>query len=100
MHIRPLTYPEHPSQGQTIVLIGSRWHPSSREQLRLLESAGCLAYLVENPDSLQPRWFVNVQEIRVMLSPSATPEMIHAVEERLAIFVRADCQGMLAGLAC
>jgi 4-hydroxy-3-methylbut-2-enyl diphosphate reductase IspH len=83
MNIRRLSYPERPTRGQTVILVGNRLLPACREQLRLLEGAGCTAYLVEGAANLQSRWLLNLEEVRLMVSSSATPEMVSSVEERL-----------------
>jgi len=88
-----------PQCAQTVILIGSKTSDHLRELIRIAEFKGRAAYRIETASELQPRWFVGVEEVGVVVGAANLEKVVRAVLERLNQFAAADQRGMLEGVA-
>jgi len=84
---------------QTVVLIGSRTSDHLRELMRIAEFKGRAAYRIEAASELQPRWFVGVEEVGIVIGATELQGEVQAVMDRLNQFSIAAQRGMLEGVA-
>jgi 4-hydroxy-3-methylbut-2-enyl diphosphate reductase len=88
-----------PANVRTVVFVGTRSSDHLRELMRMAEFRGRIAYRIEQAAELQPRWFVGVEEVGVVLGASDLQPVLRAVTERLGHFGEAQTHGMLEGVA-
>jgi 4-hydroxy-3-methylbut-2-enyl diphosphate reductase IspH len=88
-----------PAEVRTIVMIGQKSSDHLCELMRIAEFKGRVAYRIEKAVELQPRWFVGVKEIGLVVGAANLEPVVHEVVERLHCFAEAEARGMLEGVA-
>ncbi len=91
--------PDLPAHVRTVVLIGGRSSDHLKEIARRLEFRGCAAFRIEAAGDLQPRWFVDVEEVGVLVGAEDLESEVRTVIDRLHQFAAAAARGMLEGVA-
>ena len=90
---------ELPPDARIVLLLGDRSCDHLREIRRMAEFRGRAAFLVEQADELQPRWFVHAEAVGIVLGSTALQPLLDAVISRLREFSALRAQGMLEGIA-
>jgi 4-hydroxy-3-methylbut-2-enyl diphosphate reductase IspH len=93
------TLGELPPEARTILLVGSRSSDHLREIMRIAEFRGRIAYRIENDAELQPRWFVDVETVGIVVGATGLQGVVDRVLARLRQFDAARRHGMLQGTA-
>ncbi len=88
-----------PANVRTVVFVGDRDCDHLRELVRMAEFKGRVAYRIEQATELQPRWFVGVEEVGVVVGAADLQPLVREVMQRLNQFGVAATQGMLEGVA-
>jgi 4-hydroxy-3-methylbut-2-enyl diphosphate reductase len=88
-----------PAEVRTVVMVGQKSSDHLRELMRIAEFKGRVAYQIENAVELQPRWFVGVKEVGLVVGAANLEPVAREVVERLHRFAEAEVRGMLEGVA-
>jgi len=90
---------ELPPDARIVLLLGDRGCDHLREIRRIAEFRGRAAFIIENADELQPRWFVHAEAVGIVLGSTALRPLFDAVVARIKEFNVMRAQGMLEGIA-
>ncbi|MFG0316205.1 MAG: 4-hydroxy-3-methylbut-2-enyl diphosphate reductase, partial [Planctomycetota bacterium JB042] len=70
-------------EADVVVVVGGANSNNSRQLVRLCESVGTRAVLVQGPDDLEPGWFAGADVVGLTAGTSSLDETVDAVEREL-----------------
>ena len=71
---------------EVVVVVGGRTSNNTRQLLLAVEAAGRRGHQIEQPDELEPAWFVGAETVGLTAGTSTLPETVQAVRDRLEAF--------------
>ena len=77
-----------------VLVVGSGNSSNSNRLRELAEKRGCVAYLIDGPEDIDPRWIRGVERIGVTAGASAPEVLVQAVIERLNALGAAQVEEM------